>query len=113
MNEIKLQLGNQIRKLRKLSGYNQAQLAELTDLSDNFIGQVERGDRTPTIKTLKKFADALKVKIEDLFHFPDEESNERDRILSELITYLKNKNIQTIQLITEIAKKIIGRYEER
>ncbi|MEW6606900.1 MAG: helix-turn-helix transcriptional regulator [bacterium] len=109
MDEIKLQLGAQIRNLRKLLGYTQAQLAELTDLSDNFIGQIERGERTPTIQTLKKFADALNIKIEDFFHFPDEKLDERDKILSEFITYLKNKDIRTIQLIIEITKKIIDR----
>ena len=43
------------------NGLTQAELAEKTGLSDNFIGLIERGIKHPTLETLDKIASALEV----------------------------------------------------
>lgn len=55
-----------IRKQRKLS---QMKLAELVDMNFNYIGQIERGDANVTIKTIVLIANALEVKVAELFNF--------------------------------------------
>ena len=69
MSDIKKRLGRRVRELRKKGGFTISQLAEAADLSDNYVGFIERGVRTPTIETLAKLACALKTDISELFYF--------------------------------------------
>ena len=50
-----------------------AKLAEMTELSDNFIALLERGQRSPSIHTLAKIAVALNVPLAELFQFEEDE----------------------------------------
>lgn len=107
MVNIQKRLGSRIRELRKKKGLTISQLAEMTDLSDNFIGSIERGIRSPAIKTLEKIATVLKVKIEDIFHFPDAKARQREKALNELVFYLKDKEAEDIELISKIAELVL------
>ncbi|AOZ92284.1 helix-turn-helix domain-containing protein [Paenibacillus crassostreae] len=60
-------IGENIRILRQKSGLSQEQLALLSNMNTSYIGQIERGEKNPTIRTLEKIAAALKINITDLF----------------------------------------------
>lgn len=64
---LNCQLGVKIRTLRKAAGLTQKQLAEAAEVSTNFIGYVERGQRAISIKTLERIAQALNVTPKDFF----------------------------------------------
>jgi len=57
-------LGERIRAERKRQGLTQEKLAEMTDISESFMGHIERGGRTLSIETLVKLANALNLSIE-------------------------------------------------
>ena len=57
-------IGRNIRKYRKEKGMMQDTLAEMTDLSANYIGMIERGEKIPALPTLIKIANALEHKIQ-------------------------------------------------
>lgn len=59
-------IGIKIRLLRTKLKYSQEKLAELADLSKNFIGIIERGESKPSIETLERIAKALKIELKDL-----------------------------------------------
>lgn len=59
-------LGEAIRSHRKSAGLTQEKLAEHADLHPNYIGEVERGEKTISIDTLFRIANSLKVKLRDL-----------------------------------------------
>ncbi len=60
-------IGKNIKKLREQKGISQDRLSKLADISSNTIAKLELDDSpNPTIYTLKKIADALNVKIEQL-----------------------------------------------
>ena len=61
-----LLIGNNIRKLREIRGISQFELATESVLSKNQIGRIERAEISTSILTLKKIADVLSVKVEDL-----------------------------------------------
>lgn len=48
-------------------------MAELTGVSKTMIGQIERGESTPTITTLWKIANGLKVSFSELIYAPQPE----------------------------------------
>lgn len=51
---------------REHRGLPQAELARRTGLHRVHLSKIERGERTPTIETLKKLANALGVTLDDL-----------------------------------------------
>ena len=59
-------LGNQIKNERQKRGLSQEEFALIVGVHRTYIGAVERGEKNITIKTLAKFANALKIEIVDL-----------------------------------------------
>jgi len=100
---FKVQLGERIRMLRKAVGLTQERLAEKADLSVNFIGNTERGENVPSLKTLRRVAKALGVHLKDLLDFPYVDVAETiDEILTEIndevATLLKRKEWEIDEL---------------
>ena len=54
-------IGKNIRDCRISRGMRQEDLAEKTDLSSVYIGMLERGEKTASLETLVKIANALEV----------------------------------------------------
>lgn len=67
MISTKEKLGRKIQKLRKNLDLTQEKLAEKINISRTHMGHIEQGRKSPSIKTMDKLAEALKVKIGDLF----------------------------------------------
>ena len=67
--ELQRKFGKRVRYLRRDRDMTQEQLAELADLSVNFISQIERGYSSPSLETIIKFAKALEVDVGELFKF--------------------------------------------
>ena len=60
-------LGRRIKELRKERGLSQHELGERCDLSTNYIGLVERGERVVNLLALYDIAEALDVPMVALF----------------------------------------------
>lgn len=67
--EDKLQLKNNLRKVRTAKGYSQQQLADLVGVSRNTISSIETGQFNPTAKLALVLCIALDKKFEELFYF--------------------------------------------
>jgi transcriptional regulator with XRE-family HTH domain len=72
MADIKKSLGLRIRQLRMSKGLTQEQLADLSGISRQYIGDVERGERNIAIVNIEKIARALGVTLRELFDFENE-----------------------------------------
>lgn len=61
-----------IRKFRRMADYTQEELAELIDVSDQYISQIERKKSTKyfTLTILGRIADALEIDIKEFFEKP-------------------------------------------
>lgn len=57
----KVEIGGRIRKARQEQSITMEQLAERSEISTNFMGQIERGDDVPSFKTLLKIANVLEL----------------------------------------------------
>ena len=60
-------LGGFIRMQRQMANLSLRQLSALTEISNPYLSQVERGLHEPSIRVLKSIADALNVSAEILF----------------------------------------------
>jgi len=107
------QVGNRIRIIRRQKGLTQAQLAEKSDLSDNFIGLIERGEGHPTIPTISKIADALGVKLNEFFADDEESSKNVHQVIKELEHLLKERELKDVQLLLSLGKKIFEVYPNK
>ena len=56
-------IGLNVRVERTIKQLTQAQLAELIDVHEKYIGKIETGKQNVTIKTLNKIACALDIDI--------------------------------------------------
>lgn len=59
--------GKRLKALRLERNLTQLELAEILDLSPNFVGMVERGERNTTVENIFKIARALNTKPVALF----------------------------------------------
>lgn len=66
VSELRKQVGVRLRELRLARGLTQEALAERSELSYKFVGEVERGSANPTLDTLDRLARALEIGIGEL-----------------------------------------------
>jgi transcriptional regulator with XRE-family HTH domain len=72
------ELGDFLRLQRNLADLSLRQLADMADVSNAYLSQVERGLYTPSAQVLKNLADALHVSAQTLYQragLLDEESS--------------------------------------
>ncbi len=62
-------LGNKIKALRTEQGLSQRKFALMIDTYHAHIGQIERGQISPTVDLLCRIADGLDVPVKDLIDF--------------------------------------------
>ena len=58
---------NELRKYREVANLSQDQLASAVGVTQRYIGFIEAGDRTPSLKVAKKIADVLNSTVDDIF----------------------------------------------
>jgi len=61
-SDLRIILGENLKRYRTYKGYSQAKLAEILDISPNFISDIETGKRWLSSDTLVNLADSLGVK---------------------------------------------------
>ena len=59
--------GKTIKEARKKIGYTQAMLAEEIGISSNFIGDIERGLKLPSLNKLIILSNVLKTSLDTMF----------------------------------------------
>lgn len=58
--------GRRIRAFRKLKGYTQESFAKELGVSVSILGEIERGNRMPTLEFVDRVARILKISVQDL-----------------------------------------------
>lgn len=59
-------LGDRVQYFRKQRKLYQVELADIVGVSTGYIGSIEQGLRSPSLKLLKKLARALKISPKEL-----------------------------------------------
>lgn len=63
---VEKQLGMRIRYLRSQKKWSQEDLALEADINKNYISDLERGNRNPTLRVLERIALAFNITLEEL-----------------------------------------------
>lgn len=72
MEGLHREWGERIREHRRAADLTQEKLAELTGLSQPTISQIESGDKPPSDEQKWLIAGVFRVKVAELFPYPDE-----------------------------------------
>ena len=64
--DLKATFARAMRRLRHAQGLSQEELGEMSGLTRNYIGAVERGEYVPTLDTVEAVASALGVSAPDM-----------------------------------------------
>lgn len=108
MADLLTSLGEKIRMYRKMANLSQEKLAERASVSVYYVGEIERGEASPSLSVIQDLAKVLGVKIMDLFDFPDENNKE---IIDEIIKLMKRKewegkDLRTIRNLLRMVRKL-------
>ncbi|MDH7577369.1 MAG: helix-turn-helix transcriptional regulator [Bacillota bacterium] len=104
------QLGRRIRSLRQQLGLTQEELGERAHIHYSYVGQVERGDKMPSLRTLKSLAAALNVDLHYLLEEPASYQTTEGPTpddLAELKTLLRSRSPAEIRLCMDIIRLIL------
>lgn len=67
--EANIKFGLRIRQLRLSRGFSQEEFAYNCGLDKNYIGYIERGEKSATINTINKLARGLKISLKEMFDY--------------------------------------------
>ncbi|GAA4483636.1 helix-turn-helix transcriptional regulator [Actinoallomurus oryzae] len=70
-----IRIGERLRFYRQGRGKTQAAVAGLAGVTEDYLSQIERGLKTPTITLLHQFARILRVRVSDLLGEPEFEQD--------------------------------------
>lgn len=112
----KIDIGNNIRYYRKLSGLTQERLAELSDSSVKFISMVEsKKSQNISIQRLEKIANALNISLATLVSVPEKDQisiNNSRPYTKLLISRLTTMSKSTAEIISKNSLDTIHLYED-
>lgn len=106
---IKRELGQRIRILRKRQGLTQEEMADKCGLHWTYIGGLERGERNPTLTTMQKVAAGLGVGVVELIQTKalDATAQENSQSEGKLMKLLRRNDAETMDLATGIVREVI------
>lgn len=97
--DINSVIGENLKRLREQRNLSLGQLAEMTDVSKVMIFQIEKGNTSPSINTVWKLANGLKIPYSALLEQP------------EIPTKIKHKVELPVQIPEDRAGKLYNYYQ--
>lgn len=105
-------IGKKVKEYRKINNLTQEGLGEKAGLHYTYIGQVERGEKEPSLKSLIKIAEALKVGVDKLLINYDLSSEVSIKI-SNITDLLLDRNEQELEMIYKLLEDLINILESQ
>lgn len=103
--EIHEQIGARLKQYRKSLGYTQERMAEILDLSENYYGKIERGNRQLSIDLLHQMSLKFKIDMNYLITgYYKEQENEWDKILRDYTEEQRCEILITLQKLCNLIK---------
>lgn len=93
--------------LRKAAKMTQEELAEKSGLSTAYIGRLERGICDPTLDTVYKIADALKLPVTAFFNPEFSVQNNRTQF-ELLLSEIKALDAEEQKFVTSLTRTLLG-----
>ena len=102
-------LGERVREERRKLGLTQAQLAEAIDISDTYMGAIERGERSLTLDTLVRLVNRLGVTVDYLLS--DSVSDSDANSMEQFKQIIDGQPIERKQMAVNVLRTIFAYFE--
>ena len=102
-------LGKRIREERLRLNLTQAQLAEDIDISDTYMGAIERGERSLTLDTLVRLVNRLGVTID--YMLSDAVSDSDSNIMEQLKQIMDGHPLERKQMAVNVLRTMFSYFE--
>jgi len=100
--------GNRVRVERERQNLTRVALADMANTEQGYIVQIERGSRSPSMKTFTNLLSALGVSADYLIYgTTEEELSERERVLNGFSNLLKRGNDDDIKMLYQLAAHMV------
>lgn len=103
-------LGQRIREERQHLNLTQADLAEAIDISDTYMGAIERGERGLTLDTLVRLSNRLGVTVDYLLS--DSVADSDSNIMEQFKQIIDNQPLSRKQLAIKVLRTIFSHFED-
>jgi len=99
-----VKLGGRIRAERERQNLTRVTLAEMANTEQGYIVQIERGTRSPSLRTFTNLLMALGVSADCLiFGTSDNDETERERLVESFASLLKRSDEDDIKILYQLA----------
>ncbi len=105
--------GNRILKLRKEQGLTRERLAEMADISVQFLADIEKGRKNMTVTTLRKLSAALLVTTDYIVNGKENSSTETENELLSLCRALSPKRQANAAKLLRVFLEALNENEEK
>ena len=102
-------LGKRIREERKKLNLTQAQLAEAIDISDTYMGAIERGERSLTLDTLVRLVERLGVTVD--YMLSDSVSDSDANIMEQFKQIMDQQPLARKQMAINVLRTIFTYFD--
>src|SRR3972149_5569191 len=103
-------LAARVRFLRKEKQWTQEQLGDKAGLTYKFVGQIERGEVSPTLDSLDKLAKAVGLTVGELLSFSEKGWG---KTKEEIFQELSKGEMETLQNAVEIMAQLFSHQSVR
>jgi len=103
-DEWLLKFGNRVRAERERQNLTRVALAEMANTEQGYIVQIERGSRSPSLKTFTSLLTALGISADYLiFGITEDDLDEKERVLQNFSNLLKRGDNEDIKILYQLA----------
>ena len=103
-------LGKRILEERQRLNLTQAQLAEDIDISDTYMGAIERGERSLTLDTLVKLVNRLGVSVDYMLSDSVRDSNAN--IINQFLQITDCQPLERKQMAINVLRTIFSHFDK-
>lgn len=103
-------LGKRIREERLKLNLTQAQLAEAIDISDTYMGAIERGERSLTLDTLVRLVNRLGVTVD--YMLSDSVTDNNSNIIEQFKQIIDNQPLERKQMAINVLRSIFSYFRK-
>ncbi len=97
--------GSRIRSIRESANLSRETVAERAGISANYLGEIERGEKWPTLDMIERIAKALEVSPPTFFEYKAEEVDS-NILLSKLQHLLSDRSTNQLQQALRVLKAL-------
>jgi transcriptional regulator with XRE-family HTH domain len=97
--------GSRIRSIRETANLSRETVAERAGISANYLGEIERGEKWPTLDMIERIATAIEVSPPAFFEYEGEEID-NGILLSKLQHILSERNTDQLQQALRVLKAL-------